>query len=193
MDTYSLDDQAQNRRGKRRRALLAILLASSLATLGAGAMSLAIFTDADATDGAWSTGSIALVAGPAATFGASDMLPGDTGEQTVTVLNDGTGELRYAMTSTETDPDGLLAQMTLEIFEGSCAAPGASLYTGSFAGAALGDVTQGPDAGDRVVAPGATDSLCFAWELPIGTGNGFQLVTGEAIFDFAGEQTANNP
>ena len=192
MDTYALDDQAQNRRGKRRRALLAILLASSLATLGAGAMSLAVFTDADATDGAWSTGTISLVAGPAATFTTSDMFPGDSGEQTVTVENDGTGELRYAMTSTETDPDGLLAQMTVEISAGTCAAPGASLYSGSFAAAALGNVAQGADPGDRVVAAGDTDSLCFAWALPLGTGNAFQNVTGSAVFDFTGEQTANN-
>jgi len=192
MATYALVDQAQNRRGQRRRALLAILLASSLATLGAGAMSLAVFTDADATDGAWSTGTISLVAGPAATFTTSNMLPGDTGTQTVTVLNDGTGELRYAMTTAETDPDGLLAQMTVEISAGTCVAPGTSLYTGSFATASLGDATQGDDAGDRVVAAGATDSLCFAWELPIGIGNAFQDVTGSATFDFLGEQTANN-
>lgn len=193
MDSYALDDQAQNRRGKRRRALLAILLASSLATLGTGAMSLAVFTDADAADGAWSTGTISLVAGPATTFGATRMLPGDKGEQTVTVLNDGTGELRYAMTSTETDPDGLLAQMTVEIFEGTCAAKGLSLYAGPFAGAALGDATQGDDTGDRVLASLATDSLCFAWELPLATGNTFQNVSASAVFNFIGEQTANNP
>jgi hypothetical protein len=193
MDIYALDDQAQRRRGKRRRALLAILLASSLATLGAGAMSLAVFTDADAADGAWSTGTIRLVAGPAATFGASDMFPGDTGEQTVTVLNDGTGELRYAMTSTETDADGLLAQMTLEIFEGACTAKGLSLYSGSFAAAALGNPAQTGHAGDRVVAAGVTDSLCFAWELPLATDDAFQNVTATAVFDFLGEQTANNP
>jgi hypothetical protein len=193
MDTFALDDQAQSRRGKRRRALLAILLASSLATLGAGAMSLAVFTDADATDGAWSTGTISLVAGPATTFGASGMMPGDTGVQTVTVLNDGTGELRYAMTSTETDPDGLLAQMTVEIFAGACPAAGVPLYSGTFAGASLGDATQGSHAGDRVVAAGATDSLCFAWELPfLTTGNAFQDASGSAVFDFLGEQTDNN-
>jgi hypothetical protein len=192
METYALDDHATNRRGKRRRALLAILLASSLATLGAGAMSLAVFTDADATDGAWSTGSISLVAGPSTTFGANAMLPGDMGRQTVTVLNDGTGELRYAMTSTETDTDGLLGQMTVEIFAGACTSPGTSLYSGVFEDAVLGDPAQGNDAGDRVVLAGATDSLCFDWELPLGTGNGFQNVSATAIFNFVGEQTANN-
>jgi len=192
MDTYAFDDQTQNRRGKRRRALLAILLASSLATLGAGAMSLAVFTDADATDGAWSTGSISLVAGPATTFGATNMYPGDEGEQTVTVLNDGDGELRYAMTSTETDPDGLLGEMTVEISAGSCAAPGAVLYTGTFDGAFIGDVAQADQGADRVLAAGDTESLCFAWDLSIDAGNAFQNVSATSIFNFVGEQTANN-
>jgi hypothetical protein len=192
MNDFAHDDQATYRRGKRRRALLAILLASSLATLGAGAMSLAVFTDADATDGAWSTGTISLVAGPATTFGASAMLPGDAGQQTITVLNDGTGELRYAMTSTETDPNGLLGQMTVDISAGACTAPGAPLYSGPFADAVLGNPAQGDQGSDRVVGAGVTDSLCFAWELPLGTGNGFQNVSATAIFNFVGEQTANN-
>jgi hypothetical protein len=192
MDTHALDDQVTNRRNKRRRALLAVLLASSLATLGAGAMSLAVFTDADVTDGAWSTGSISLVAGPSATFGAAAMFPGDKGEQTVTVLNDGTGELRYAMTSTETDPGNLLDVMTVEIFAGACDAKGASLFSGAFSAAALGSATQGSQAGDRVVAAGATDSLCFAWELPLDTGDAFQTVSATTVFNFIGEQTANN-
>jgi hypothetical protein len=192
MDTNALDDKIMNRRAKRRRALLAILLASSLATLGAGAMSLAVFTDADATDGAWTTGTISLVAGPATTFGSGNLMPGDTGTQTVTVLNDGTGELRYAMESTETDPDGLLDQMDLDILAGSCAAPGATLYSGPFADAFLGSDAQGNDPGDRTVAAGDTDSLCFSWSLPLGTGNAFQDVTGAATFDFLAEQTDNN-
>ena len=41
-------DRAANRRRKRRRALVAILLSASLATFGAGAMSLAVFTVAAA-------------------------------------------------------------------------------------------------------------------------------------------------
>ncbi len=192
MDTDAFDDKVMNRRMKRRRALLAIVLASSLATLGAGAMSLAVFTDTGATDGAWSTGTIVLGVSPSTTFGALHMLPGDTGEQTITVTNSGTGELRYAMTSTETDPDGLLAQMDLTIYAGTCAAPGAALYTGSFAAAFLGNVAQGGNPGDRVVAAGASDHLCFSWELPVDTGNGFQDVAASAVYDFFAEQTAHN-
>ena len=79
MDTYLLDERVQARRGKRRRALLAILLSSSLATLGAGALSLAVFTDSAATDGTWTTGEIVLGVQPAAGFTASNVMPGDEG------------------------------------------------------------------------------------------------------------------
>jgi len=97
------------------------------------------------------------------------------------------------MTSTETDPNGLLAQMQLTIYEGSCAAPGAPLYSGSFAAAALGDPTQGPHTGDRVVNASASDTLCFDWSLPIGTGNAFKSLSASAVYDFLAEQTKNNP
>src|SRR5262245_33865002 len=93
METPALEDQAATRRTKRRRALLAILLSSSLATLGAGAMSLAVFTDSDATGGSWSAGTIVLGVGPSPVFTASNIFPGDSGSQTVTVSNSGTGQL----------------------------------------------------------------------------------------------------
>ena len=64
MDTHALDAQVLARRTLRRRGLMAVLLGSSLAMLGAGAMSLAVFTDTDAADGAWSTGTIILGVSP---------------------------------------------------------------------------------------------------------------------------------
>jgi hypothetical protein len=194
-----MDDRAFDpttaRRTKRRRALVLVLVGASLATLGAGTMSLAVFTDTDAAGGAWTTGSIVLGVQPNTTFGADDILPGDTGEQDITVSNTGTGRLRYALdvdAALSDDTDGLAAQMTLEIFAGTCAAKGASLYTGSLWGAALGDAAQGADTGDREVAAGDTDALCFAWELPLTTDNDFQAASTQVAFTFEGEQTKNN-
>lgn len=187
MDSYALDDRIQARRGKRRRALLAILLSSSLATLGAGAMSLAVFTDSDATTGSWSTGSIQIDAqpdnDPTVAFSAVDMYPGDTGQQTISVENTGNGDLRYDMSTSLDDPDGLLGQMTLDVVAGACSGP-VPASSGTFAGAALTDV---------VLAAGDTDEYCFVWGLPLGTGNGYQDVSGQATFTFDAEQTANNP
>ena len=194
MDTTTLDQAAQ-RRKRRRRALLAVLLGASLATLGSGALSLAIFTDSRASTGSWTSGTIILGIAPATAFNASNILPGDNGSQTITVSNTGTGALRYAMSTGATNADGkgLSAQMNLTVQAGTCAAPGATLYSGALGSAALGSNAQGAQAGDRTVASGASDSLCFSWSFPLGSGNGFQNAATTATFTFDAEQTANNP
>jgi hypothetical protein len=188
-------DPSEARRKKRRRALLAVLLSASLATLGAGAVSLAQFTDTDASAGTWTTGTIVLGVSPNPAFTATNIFPGDSGTQTMAVNNTGTGALRYALSSaaTNTDGKGLAAQMTLTIQAGTCAAPGATLYTGPLDAAAFGSNAQGADAGDRNVAAGATDNLCFSWDFPLASDNTFQAATTTATFTFDAEQTANNP
>jgi hypothetical protein len=193
VDKLSID-RTTSRRRSRRRALVAMLLASSLATVGAGAMSLAVFTDSKASSGSWTAGTVILGVAPATAFTAAGILPGDTGSQTIAVSNTGTGALRYAMTSssTNTDTKGLAAQMTLTIKLGTCAAPTTTVYTGALSAAALGNPAQGADAGDRAVAAGATDNLCFTWLFPLASGNAFQTATTTATFTFAAEQTANN-
>jgi hypothetical protein len=188
-------DSTPERRSKRRRALLAILLSTSLLTLGAGAVSLAVLTDTTDLDGTWTAGSIVLGTSPSTTFTVDDILPGDSGSQDISVENNGTGDLRYAVSSSSTNADGkgLAAQLNLTIEAGTCASPGATLYSGSLDGAAFGDSTQGADAGDRDVLAGATDDLCFSWDFPLASGNGYQLATTTTTFTFDAEQTANNP
>jgi hypothetical protein len=194
MDSHAQDRTVQQRR-KRRRALIAILFAASLATLGAGAMSLAVFSDSQASQGAWTTGTIVLGVSPSTAFNASNIMPGDSGSQTIAVSNSGTGALRYAISTsaTNTDGKGLAAQMTLTVSPGTCAAPGSSIYTGALGSAAVGSSAQGAQAGDRTLAAGANENLCFAWSFPLSSGNGFQNAATTATFTFAAEQTANNP
>lgn len=193
MDQIALARTAR-RRIRRQQALLAILVSSALATLGAGAMSLAVFTDSDASSGSWTSGTVILGVSPATAFTAANILPGDTGNQTITVANTGTGAARYALSTSATNADskGLAAQMTLTIQAGTCASPGATLYSGALGSAALGDSTQGADTGDRNVAAGASDNLCFSWDFPLGSGNAFQAAATTATFTFDSEQTANN-
>jgi spore coat-associated protein N len=183
---------------RRRRMLVAMLLGSSLATVGAGAMSLAVFTDSKASTGAWTTGSITLGVSPTAAFTVAGVMPGDSGTQIVGVTNSGTSQLRYALTSssTNTDAKGLGAQMTLLITNGtvvSGACTGTALYSGPLSAAAFGSVAQGAQAGDRNVNAGATDNLCFGWSFPATSGNAFQTATTTTTFTFSAEQTANNP
>lgn len=192
----AFDQEYVPARRNRRRMLVAMLLASSLATVGAGAMSLAVFTDSKASTGAWTTGTITLGVTPAAAFSATNIMPGDGGTQVIAVQNTGTGALRYALATTISgDTKGLAAQMTLNITTGPVVAgacTGTSLYSGSLSAAAFGSSAQGADAGDRNVAAGATDNLCFQWSFPKASGNAFQGAATNASFGFAAEQTANN-
>ena len=194
MNQLDLDQPARARR-KRRRALVAILFGASLATLGAGAMSLAVFSDSQASSGAWTTGTIVLGVTPSTAFSATNILPGDTGSQTINVTNSGTGALRYAISTSATNADskGLAAQMNLTVSPGTCASPGSSVYSGALGSAAVGSATQGSQAGDRTLASGANENLCFAWSFPLSSGNAFQNAATTATFTFAAEQTANNP
>ncbi len=173
-----------------------MLVASAALLLGAGSSTLAIFTDSQDATAAFSTGTIDLTASPSTVFTASGIFPGASGSQTVTVANAGTGALRYAMTTSATNADGkgLAAQLQLTITAGTCPGSGGPLYGAAALGsAALGDPAQGAQAGDRTLAGGASEDLCFAWSLASSTGNAFQGAATTATFTFAAEQTANNP
>lgn len=183
------------RRRRRRRGLLILLLSLSLSGLGASFFSLAIFTSSAASTGSFSTGTVVLTSAPATVFTVPAMMPGDSGSATLTVTNAGTAALRYAMTSASTNADGkgLRDQIALTIQAGACPSAGGNLYGGALSAAALGDPTQGNQAGDRTLAAGASDPLCFSWSLPLATGNAYQGATTTTTFTFQGEQTANNP
>ena len=183
--------------GRGRAALMAVLLGSTVATVGAGAMSLAQFTDSRASTGSWSSGTIVLGVSPSTAFSATGILPGATGTQTIAVTNSGTGALRYALSSSSTNadvptPKGLAAQIDLTIQVGTCASPGTTIFTGKLSTAGFGSNVQGQDTGDRAVAAGATENLCFSWSFPLASGNGFQNATTTTTFTFDAEQTLYN-
>jgi spore coat-associated protein N len=194
MNDIEITAQDQRRR-RRRRGLLVLFLSLAVSGLGASVFSLAIFTSSSASTGSFSTGTIVLTSAPATVFTVPAMMPGDSGSATLTVTNAGTAQLRYAMTSASTNADGksLRDQIVLTVKAGACPGAGGDLYNGALSGAALGDVTQGNQAGDRTLAAGAADPLCFAWGLPLATGNAFQGATTTTTFTFQAEQTANNP
>jgi predicted ribosomally synthesized peptide with SipW-like signal peptide len=192
VDTKPLD----GRRKVRRAGLILLLAASAALTVGTGASTLAIFTDSADASAAFSAGTVDLTAAPATVFTANGIYPGDSGSQTVTVTNGGTGTLRYAMTTSATNADGLglAAQLQLTITAGTCPGAGAPLYGAAALGsAAFGNVAQGAQAGDRTLAGAASEGLCFAWSLPTATGDALQGAATTATFTFAAEQTANNP
>jgi predicted ribosomally synthesized peptide with SipW-like signal peptide len=186
----------ERRRRRRRRGLVVLLLGLAIASLGAGAFSLAIFTDTAASDGSFTTGTIDIATAPSTLFTVTNIMPGDSGSATLTVQNNGSGQLRYAMSSSSTNPDtkALRGQLDLSIKAGACPGAGAALYSGVLNGAAFGSNVAGPQAGDRTLNAASSEQLCFAWDLPLlTTGNAFQGATTTATFTFDAEQTANNP
>ena len=189
----------ERRRRRRRRGLIVLLLTFSLASLGAGLFSLALFTDTDASGGSFTAGTIDIATNPSTLFSVTGIMPGDSGSATLSVANNGSAQLRYAMdsTSTNTDALGLRSLLNMTITAGACPGAGAPLYSGvlwtsALAHAKFGDNTAGNQAGDRTLNATTSEQLCFAWSLP-GTTTTGQGATTTATFTFYAEQTANNP
>jgi hypothetical protein len=186
-------DRSILRRG--RRGILALVLALSAVSLGAGMFSLAIFTDTAASTGTFASGTIDIATTPAVAFTVGAMVPGDATTQALTIANSGTAQLRYSLTTTATNTLGDALTLTIRTLGTGCAAfDGSSVLAATtLDGAAFGSPTQGPDGGDRTLAAAASEVLCFRVSLPLATGNGLQGTSSSATFTFDAEQTANNP
>lgn len=198
-----------NQRSRRRRRLLAFLVPIlAIAGVGAGQLSLALFTDSESVNATFGTGSIDLDGAriDALVLTSSAMMPGDSITDDVVVENDGTAQLRYAMTTASTNADGLGLRdvLTLTVRTIDATTPGtpcdnfdgtvvlASTALGA-AAAGFGDPAAGADTGDRVLDAAANETLCFRVTLPSGTGNGYQGAATTTTFTFDAEQTASNP
>jgi predicted ribosomally synthesized peptide with SipW-like signal peptide len=205
--TYQPEREVAPVRFRRRRLLLLLGVLGAI-SLGTGQLSLALFTDQETVAGTFSTGSIVLddVKIDALTLTTASMMPGDTVTDDVVVENDGTAQLRYAMTTASTDADGkaLRTVLTLEVktidattpgtpcdnFDGVAVLPATVLGVNT---AKIGDPAPGNQGTDRVLNAAANETLCFRVSLPGGTGNAFQSATTTTTFTFDAEQTASNP
>jgi hypothetical protein len=195
MDHQDIDTGMERRR-KRRRGIVALLGALSILTIGAGSMSLAQFTDSATSTWSFTTGTIDISTSPAVLTAVSPMMPGDVNTQKLTVTNGGTGDLRYAMSTVATNALGNQLSLAIRVDDGSSCAT----FTGTVVlaattlnGAGFGSSAQGADPGDRNLAAGNSEDLCFRVSLPLSTGNASQGATSVATFTFDAEQTANNP
>jgi hypothetical protein len=203
-------DRSLEPRRRRRRRLAALFVFAILLvpSIGTTMMSLALFTDQESAASAFTTGTIVLddVKIDALVLTTTALMPGDAVTDDVVVENDGTAELRYAMSSSSTNPDtrALRDALSLTVKTVDVTTPaipcddfdGAStLYTGIIGAstAAFGDPTAGDDTGDRTLAAGASETLCFRVSLPSSTGNSAQGATTTTTFTFDAEQTSSNP
>ena len=193
--------------------VVAVLVA--LVGVAANSGTLAVFSDAaPSNNNTFTTGTLDLKlsdnnetdldsVSTSVTFTA--MAPGDTVTDRIVPKNTGSLALRYAISASATNADskGLKDQLVLTIKTIDVTTPGipcdnfdgTQLYTGdtdSTAGKLVGDNTQGAQAGDRILAAAASETLCFRVNLPLNTGNTFQNATTTVTFTFDAEQTANN-
>lgn len=181
-------------------ALLAAVLAAGTLPVLEG---LGVFSDSDTVgSNSFDTGTVALSTQPtSALLSLTDMFPGDEVVAPLTLSNGGSGELRYAMTSSVTEST-LSASLALEIKSGLSSCDVASMDDGTLGtvvadttldGAAFGDPSQGAQSGDRTLAAGASEDLCFMVRLPLSADNSLQGLSTSADLTFSAEQTRNNP
>ena len=190
-----------------RLVMAGLILAASAATM-ATTLTGAIWTDnLSVGSNAFSAGTVDINTTPTTAIVAlSNMAPGDSTVGGVTVSNDGSLQLRYAISSTTTE-NTLAAQLDLTVWDENeesdggtdCAttAPATKLYGPADLGATtetnlVGDPTQGSQAGDRTLNGGTNEVLCFLVALPAGTSNTFAGLSSTATFFFKSEQTSNN-
>jgi hypothetical protein len=177
-----------------KRLAVAAVLGLSIISLGAGAMSLAIFTDTAASTGTFTSGTIDITSSPTVAFTVSAMMPGDDNTQALTIANAGTGELRYSLTTVASNTLGETLTLTVKTEGTNCATfDGTTVLAATVLdGAAIGSPAQGADSGDRVLGAASDEVLCFRVSLPLATGNTLQGSSSSVTFTFDAEQTANN-
>lgn len=194
--------------------LLGLTALTVVSVSGATMFSLALFTDSQTDQSTFTTGTIVLDPTKIAAMDltSSAMMPGDAVLSPVEIKNNGTAQLRYAVSQASTNADTkdlrstlLLVVRTADTGGGTdfatdgnyCDdATGTSLHASAAIGASsnlVGDPTAGSQSGDRTLASSASEVLCFYVDLPLSAGNALQGATTTTTFTFAAEQTANNP
>lgn len=179
-----------------------VVASSGMLLAGVWGSAMALFTDAESVaTGSFTTGRVGIGVTPVSTsLALANMAPGDKVTATVTVSNDGTLDLRYAATSVAGGDAGLASALAVTVksgvtdcSNGGFSGSGAAVAGGTLSALSFGNATPGAQAGDRSLAPGGAEVLCFQVALPTSAANALQGKTASATFTFSAEQTANNP
>ena len=182
--------------------LRALVIAGLVLTgmVSAASGSLAIFSEVTPNgNNAFGVGKIALTASRTDTLTFDGgLVPGSPRTTGVDVTNTGSGQMRYAVTTAATNPDGknLAGSVQLEVrtVGTSCDAfDGTVLYSGALVGGHVGDPATGQQAGDRTLAAGIAERLCIRFSLATGAPTAIQGASTVITFSFAAEQTYVNP
>jgi len=97
----------------------------------------------------------------------TDLVPGDSVDRTITVLNTGTLAFRYAVSASQTASTALWTDPTLGLQLTVRTSGGAVLYAGPLSG-------LGVLAGPTTLAPGGTELLRYTFDFPASASNTFQ-------------------
>jgi hypothetical protein len=155
------------------RILLAGLLLVGVSNSSPQASTVAFMTSAAAsTSNQFSVGTLHIAQSVSAgtTLSMDNLLAGDDFDAQLDVSNVGTLSLVYSIGSTIVGNAALGDALQLTVRAKSstpCSArDGSVLYTGPLSSAAVGDPSHGIQPGDRTLAPGNSESLCFTVVLP---------------------------
>jgi hypothetical protein len=152
-------------------------------------------TSVQSTANQFSAGTLHIANGLAAgsTLSVGDLLAGDHFDAQLNVTNSGSLDLTYAMTTTTSGSAALASALELTVrakTSNPCASrDGGVLYSGTLAGASIGNVAHGVQAGDRQLAPAASESLCFTVLLPATASASLHDTDVVATFAFSAEQS----
>lgn len=157
------------------RKILTSLIIIAVVAASITAAAMAVFSDQQTSpDNVFTTGTVILGIDPAtAMFTVSNMAPGDVEYGGLEVSNNGSLELRYAMTTTADNTSTLDEQVDLTIdvvtgpgvdsiwYTADDAVGEANIYgpDGVLSSAFFGDPAQGEQAGDRTLASSPSERL----------------------------------
>jgi hypothetical protein len=178
------------------RILLGALIAIGIMSGSAAQGTIAHFSTVVTSQGnQFSAGTLRIDDLPmSSTLSMSNLIAGDNFDAQLVISNPGTLDLTYAMTTSfigSTDlADDLLLTVRAKTSSACSVRDGSLLYnSGSLNAGAFGDPAHGVQAGDRALAAGASESLCFTIVLPAlapATDQGTSLA---ATFAFLAEQS----
>ena len=188
-----------------RRLILGVGTAALAVSGVAGLATAALFTDSQTvTANSATTGTVKLgVAPAAAAWSVTGVAPGWSGVYGIQVDNTGSLALRYAVTSSSTNPDAkaLATQLDAAVVAAASTAGCASadyvtspLYAGKVSGLAMGNPAAGPQTGDRQVPANTGEALCVRLSMPkTANDNPFQGASTVTTLTFDAEQVVHNP
>jgi hypothetical protein len=146
-------------------------------------------------DNQFSAGTLHIAPSVAAgtSLSIANLLAGDDFDAQLDASNTGTLSLLYSITSSVSGSADLASALQLTIrlkTSNACSArDGGVLYAASLRGAAIGDPSHGAQAGDRTLAAGNTESLCFTVLLPATATSALAGQSISATFNAIAEQS----